>query len=728
VIASLLLAAALFLGPEHAASVPLRDASPYEQRVTSAAASHDTALVVWTDADGLRGVRIDRDGRQLDASALVIDHGLGFTGLPFVARGTDRWLVAWADAAQVKARFVLDDGSVGALLPIPLELTGSGTAVPAVRIAFDGQQFLLLLAEENGSTAVLLDEQGQVLGGKFAVAATEQGLDTIEVLATPSGFAVVFSQWVHDVPAEEHYTIKLLRLHPDGTQAGSIQSLHTDPLHARALHAVADGEDLYVLWGMDTEHDELRIMRSGEPPQILVEGFFAPRDLLYVGGRLVAVLVTSTGKLVLQPIGSGDPRTFDVSGAFTPAAASFGDRALLAANVKPPWAAVSNDPGVVVESDPYAAVVDSTLNVISPLQRIALEPRMQAAPAVAQNDAGEALVVWSESAAAGPPRIAATRLDPLGRALDSPPLPLVETPHSGTGIRPLVASNGNTFLVAWSDGTGMVTRRVLSDGTALPSTVVATNSFFGVTYACLCRSGSGYLLGYVQTISVGRNNFSSEVQVLRLGADGAAAGQPVAIAPRGRNTEVACATGPRGTLFVWRGQQRIDGVIVSDGGTISSTIPIGPPATVFEQQASGTVPAVAANGNSFAVVWNEPGFIDRALVSDLGTVTRPSDPVIPAALQPSDDSVDIAPHGDGYIVAWGASDVLTLTLDAAARVAEPAVPLAASPAIERQPALAEGIAVYLRDTSQTPNVSAQRFRVFTRTLFTNLRRRAVTPR
>jgi hypothetical protein len=165
VIAPLLLATALFLGPEHAVSVPLRDASPYGQRVTSAAASHDTALLVWTDADGLRGVRIDRDGRQLDNDAIVIDHGLGFTGLPFVARGTDRWLVAWADDAQVKARFVLDDGSVGALLPIPLELTGGGTPTPAVRAAFNGQQFLLLLAEENGSTGVLLDEQGQVLGG-----------------------------------------------------------------------------------------------------------------------------------------------------------------------------------------------------------------------------------------------------------------------------------------------------------------------------------------------------------------------------------------------------------------------------------------------------------------------------------------------------------------------------------------------------------------------------------
>jgi hypothetical protein len=727
VIAPLLLATSLFLGPEHAVSVPLRDASPYEQRVTSAAASDDTALVVWTDADGLRGVRIDRDGRQLDAAAIDIDHGLGFTGLPFVARGTDRWLVAWADQAQVKARFVLDDGSVGALLPIPLELTGSA-AIPAVRAAFDGQQFLLLLAEENGSTAVLLDEQGQILGGKFSVAAIEQGLDTIEVLATPSGFAVVFSQWFHDVPEDEHYTIRLLRLHPDGTQSGSIQSLHTDPLHARALHAVADGEDVYVLWGMDAQHDELRIMRSGEAPQILIEGFFAPRDLLYVGGRLVAVLVTGTGKLVLQPIGFGDPLPFDVSGAFTPAAASFGDRALVAANVVPQWAASSNDPGVVVESDPYATVVDSALNVVSPLQRIALEPRIQTAPAVARNEAGEALVVWYESAAAGPPRIAATRLDPLGRALDSPPRPIVETSHSGTGTRPLVAANGNTFLVAWSDGTGMVTRRVLGDGTTLPSTVVATNSFFGVTYACLCRSGSGYLLGYVQTISVGRNNFSSEVQVLRLGADGAAAGQPVAIAARARNTEVACATGPHGTLFVWRGQQRIDGVIVSDGGTISSTIPIGPPATVFEQQATGTVPAVAANGNSFAVVWSEPGTIERALVSDLGTVTRPNDAVIPAALQPSDDSLDIAPHGDGYIVAWGATDVLTMTIDSSARVTAPAVPLAATSATERQPALAEGIAVYLRDTSRTPNVSAQRFRVFTRTLFTNLRRRAVTPR
>jgi hypothetical protein len=725
-IASLLLATSLFLGTEHAVSAPLREASPYEQRVSDAAASHDVALVVWRDADGVRGARVDRDGRQLDPRGFVIDP---VVALPVAARGDDRWLVAWLDDGQVKARFVFDDGSVGARMVLPLSVNG-GAATPALRIAFDGTQYFVLLAQENGSTGVLVDENGQILGSAFPVNAIEQGFDTIDLVVIPSGYAVVYSVWTPGMtPEDDQYSIKLLHLHEDGVQFGNV-TIHTAPFHAVALHAVPEGEDVHVLWGTDVQPNaEVLIMRSGEPPRVLADGLFAPRDLVAINGRLIAVLaVLSNGKLRLQPIDTAEPRTLDVSKAFTPAAVSFGDRALIAANVVPPWAAAANDPGVVVESDPYAVVVNGALADVAPLQRIALEPRLQANPAVARNDAGETLAVWNESAADGPPRIAATRLDYAGRPLDVPPLSIVETPHAGTGIRPLVASDGSGFLVAWNDGTGMMTRRVLRDGTRLPQTAIDTHSFFGVTSACLCRSGNGYLLGFVQLLVSGRQDFTSEIQVLRLDANGAAAGEPFAISSRARNTEVACATGPHGTLFVWRGQQHIDGVLIGDGGTVSAVIPIGPPATIFERQATGTVPAVAANGNVFAVVWSEPGFLERALVSDSGTVTRPSDPVIPAALQPSDDSLDVAPHGDGFVVAWGASDILAILLDSSARVAAPAVVLSAAPGTERQPALVEGMAVYLRDTAALPSSVAARFRVFTRTLADSARRRAVAPR
>jgi hypothetical protein len=701
---SLLLAASLFLGPERAVSTPLPNASPYHQSITDAAAGGDVALAVWLEEwSTVRAMRIDRDGRQLDARPLVLANRTVFRSRPAVARGNGRWLVVWLEDTQILGCFVDDDGRVGSLLTILPAATERVATVATVHVAFDGTRFLVVCAGDPQSAAVYVSADGSVLGSAIPLGIREEGRATVDLVATDSGFAAVFARQMRT--PEERYTIEALRFGRDGALAYEVLD-PGGPSFAAALHAAADGDELAVIWMAPDSWNTWSIhAKEGQSSRVIATQPLAPRDLVAIDHQWFALLADRE-QLRLEPLRGGTSHTWDVTGDMGfAAAASFGDRALVAVTVP-----------VDQSEDPFAAVVDGALQEVAPLRRFAEEPAVQRTPAVARNASGESLVVWAESS------ILAVRLDAAGRVVD--PQPLLLGPALEYGSRPAVASDGTDFLVAWQTGTGWMTRRVSRDGSLSEPSRQSVDAGINQN-GCLCWTGNKYLLGY-QRLRYATHWYSvSEVRAARVGANGAFDASPPMLLPGDAyNSDLDCSSIAGTTLFVWRGDA-IEGAFVTAAGTVSATIELSPRDFFPSLFRVDPMPAMATNGSAFAVAWYADSIVQRALVSPEGTVTRPNDAPLSAPLELGSEGLGLAPLGSGFVLAFGTGDLLAVRLDANGQVIDAPVALSATAAAERQPVLAEGLAVYLRDTQSS---LMPRWRVFTRTISSGPRRHAASPR
>jgi hypothetical protein len=707
----LLLAASLLLGPEHAVSTPVADASPYEQSISDAVAGGDVALTVWVEPmASVRAMRIDRDGRQLDPEALVLASGNALRERPAVARGADRWLVVWVENETVIGRFVDDDGRIGELLTIQPQTPVS--QLSTIHVAFDGERFLVLRSGPSGSLAVRLDAHGAVIGESIPLDVRESGYATVALVAGRPGFVIVFSRWTppDGQPSSESYTIETLRLDGSGTVIAH-ETLEGGPLHAAALQAAEDGDGLVIAWGVGGPFNEsqIRARHGGESSHVIAGAFLAPRDVVNAGGRWY-VLAAGLGTLRLEPVDGGPARTWDIDGEIGySSGVSLGDRTVLVTSIAP-----HSPAGLFF--DPFAIVVDGALTDIAPRQLIAPEPDLQRDPAVARNRFGESLVTWVEGG------IRAVRLDAAGHAIDRQPLLLGNDVYYSA--KPSVASDGTGYVVVWQSGHGLVVRRVQRDGTLSPPSRQTTDVVTG-TPACICWTGSDYLVGYANLLSAWRWYITSEVHAARVTPDGTfAATPPLLIAGPDANADISCAAGRDATFFLWRGSS-VTGALVTAGGAVSGLIPLSPRNFYSSPYPpKDPMPAVAANGDTFAVAWYDEGIVQRAIVTSNGTVTTPNDAAIPATLDVFSDSISLAPHGTGFLLAWGSSDILAVELDSAGRPVDAPFALSATPVAERQAALTGSLVTYMRDTKGT---FAPRWRIFTRTISPGPRRRAVTP-
>jgi hypothetical protein len=413
-------------------------------------------------------------------------------------------------------------------------------------------------------------------------------------------------------------------------------------------------------------------------------------------------------ELQLQPFDGGTARSWSFDGHIGQASmASFGDRALLATTLYPSWSLRGLE-----TSDPYALLVDASLADIGPLRRITPEPRLQTDPAVVRNAHGEILAAWLEPGVESLPGVLAQRLDTSGRPLDAQPLRIGDAPVAGGW--PRVATDGDDFLVVWQGGTGLMTRRVSRDGT------LTAPSDIGVTLSidtCVCWAGTQYLVAAVEGISIRPPKL--EVRLSHLSRAGDSATTTAVPLASGLPMNVNCAAGRDSTLVAWR-RDGLEATLVSHGGTPSAVIPVGSPPVTKRIWIS--IPSIAAASDGFAVAWPDDGVVQRALVSEQGTVTRPDD----APIVSDGDSARIAPMGSGFALVWSSGDDLYVTrLDSSARATSEAVALSATGGIERQPVMTEGLALYVRDTEHEVE---PRWRIFTRTILSAARRRAISPR
>jgi hypothetical protein len=370
------------------------------------------------------------------------------------------------------------------------------------------------------------------------------------------------------------------------------------------------------------------------------------------------------------------------------AAGSFGDAALVATTVA--------DSG---ETDVALGVVDGALQDRLPQTLLQPDSPLQQEPSIARNAAGESLVAWLESGGAGGPAVKATFLDRAGRAVREPFVIASATP-GGYGL-PTVASDGTDFLVVWYDypiGTRSV--RVLRGGTVLPPVALPHAG----SPSCLAWTGTGYLLGDFRTVRVRGRAIDAEIRATRLSLEGVA-DETIVVAPEVRSyTDMDCAAGDSGTLFVFGGRESFGGAIVTDGGSLIAPIPLAP---------NGIRTTVAANGDRYLAAWStDRGTIEWSVVNGNGIAS-----LVPEQLEtgPGLVSLDAVPYRGGHFLAWSTGDLRGVALDTAGRSVA-SVSISETPRYDGEPTLLGGdtiLAAYLRDVSpQSPPV----LRVFTRAL------------
>jgi hypothetical protein len=287
--------------------------------------------------------------------------------------------------------------------------------------------------------------------------------------------------------------------------------------------------------------------------------------------------------------------------------------------------------------------------------------------------AGSAALAWNGSvyllaAARGgaAPEIRAARVGPDGKALDGAGLALGRAAVM-LADGPTVAWNGSRFVVLWATQEmeeGRETPRLAGalvggDGqvAAMPGRDWTTS---GGGPALAVSGGDAFAFWAEVSWWTDRGIPADlDVQGLRLGREGGAAGKPALIS-RGTNlqSEPVIASGGDRLLVAWedRRDDKANGDIyaarlASDGKTLD-------PVALALGTGPGVqrAPAVAWTGEEFLVAWNEgPRGLFAARVSAAGEVLdRPPLPVPGTAGQALLSDPAVCGDGDGALLAWGA--------------------------------------------------------------------------
>lgn len=279
-----------------------------------------------------------------------------------------------------------------------------------------------------------------------------------------------------------------------------------------------------------------------------------------------------------------------------------------------------------VPSSVMAALVPASgdATAITQLPSLGNVPGWHSSPAVASNGE-DYLVTWSNDAPERSALILAARVSRTGTLLDASPL----TVSSGPGMQysPSVASNGTDYLVAWDD----------------------------------MRSGDSG--SYIRASRVTHDGRVLDAQPLQLPEDAANDYFP-AVASNGTDYLVIWSR-----YFRSRGSQIFGARVTSEGEVLD---PAGLAVTDLRPETDSSRPSVVSNGTDYLAAWGESsgpfGSVSElrvARVTSRGTVETPGGSMPGAG--PGADRPALAFNGTNYFVVWrpvSRWEVLGLRLDA----------------------------------------------------------------
>lgn len=279
----------------------------------------------------------------------------------------------------------------------------------------------------------------------------------------------------------------------------------------------------------------------------------------------------------------------------------------------------------------------------------------QCCPAVACDGAGF-LVVWQDERG-GSDDIYGARIAQDGTVLDPEGLPI--STAAGDQSFPAVAFGDSVFLVVWQDERGSYSdiygARVSSSGEVLDPADIAISTA-PEDQCCPAVAYDGASFGVVWQDERGASCDIYGARVSEAGVVQEPAGIAVSSATDDQRSP-RVAAGDTHLLVVWqdgRSGERDEVYAARLARTGEVLDPLG--AAVSSSPYGGCCPAVAFDGTSFAVVWQdwrwgESGDIYAARVSEAGTVLDPSGIAVSRA-ESDQDAPSVARAGFGVFAVW----------------------------------------------------------------------------
>jgi hypothetical protein len=598
--------------------------APGDQDMPSIAYDGTNFFVVWHDERGgsydIYGARVTADGVVIDPSGIAVSAAAGDQLYPTVAfDGTD-FLVVWQDERSgwldIYAARVTGEGEV---------LDPSGIAVSTAQ--YD-QEFPAVESDGSGFLVVWQDSRGDEYYDIYGARVTAAG-----AVLDPAGIAISRAVYDQMFPAVDFngmdyfvvwedernglgdiYGARVTRAGVVLDTAGIAVSVAPDDQGGPGI--TSDGSNSFVVW-----HDArssgyydiygARVTQAGvvlDPTGIAVST--APDEQEWpaaafdgtnfnvawqdwrggMAGDIYCARVSAAGT-VLDPSGIAVSKTEDDQGY--PRVASAGSNFLLV------W---QDERGG--SYDIYGARVTGS-GTVQDTSGIVLTTATneQWHPAIAA--AGTTfLVVWQDNRS-GTWDIYAARVTESGMVLD--PSGLSVSAASGDQSLPTVASDGETFLVAWTDERGgpepdIYAARVTHDGVVLdPGGIPVSAATSGQWESSVAFGGTTFLVVWPDA-----RGGSSDVYGARITAAGNVL-DPSGIAVStgtGDQGHPAVASDGRDFFVTWEDSRSgstydVYGARVTAAGTVQDSQGVAISTEAFNQ----TYPAIAFDGTNFLVVW-----------------------------------------------------------------------------------------------------------------------------
>jgi hypothetical protein len=517
-----------------------------------------------------------------------------------VAFNGDRFLVTWPMETVFRGALIDANGTV--LKTFDIASSAQTRYQPITVAANGGFQFVSTITDFNGVPndngypldvgVTPIDGNGTV-GARVVIAPPTTPVFDLRAVSSGTEVVVAWSTAV-GIPGG---TVRAVRVTSAG--AGAIETIPTEEMY---LHDVRlDGGGFFVIYGADTT-----------------------KFLRRLGASASTVLAMPAAQSTVLDVASNGARTLALVRGNTRLGYDFG----------------------AAGADLYVTRLDTGES-----EPLVVAPRHQSLPDVAA--AGELrLAVWCEYI--GSERrlgIVGSRLSAEGYALDLNGIDVHASVYRPSG--PRVASNGTDWLVVWVDAAKLYGTRIAHDGTLIdPIPVVLATHLYSDSDVAVSWDGTQYVVVFLRGDYM--RGLRTTVHAARVPALGAITTPELALAEllladQGANELPAIASGPEGSLVVWRQGSFLQGMLLSRSGTIT---PIG-----FPRTPTTTRPSVAWNQGTFLVATGFRGSfgdqIQWLLVSDTGVVSTPLSPFLNIFLGSNgSSSLELEAYADGFLLFW----------------------------------------------------------------------------
>jgi hypothetical protein len=638
--------ATLVPGSEKGVTAPVPDVAPFDQASGRIATDGDSFLAVWIEhslngTGDVHGARLTPEGKRVDDAVLHIATTNADENRVAIAFGGDRYFVVWSTPTALRARFVARDGAMSDVIEI-----AALTNFRQPQVAFNGSRFLVTWRTDAQFRGALVDINGAIVK-TFDIATTQLTPYDPAVVAVSGTFR--FATAIVDfngVPNGNGYPadVGVTPIDADGVVGTRVViAPATTPVFD--LNAASSGSEFLVGWttaigipGSTVRDVLVTNAGAGAIDVIPADGLYL-HDLVADSSGFLIFYGADGTKYMRRP-GAREP----IGSVNTPAtqtalldSANNGDRTLVivrgAARPGFEWGPAGGDL--------YVTRLDTM-----EIEPLVVAPRHQSSPDIAA--AGDLrLAVWCEYI--GSERrlaILGTRLSASRNAIDANAIDV----HASVfhPAAPRVASNGTDWLVVWVDNNALYGARIAHDGTPLDGTpfVIATDIFVGSDLA-VSWDGSRYNVVFFRGQFL--RGLRTVVRVARIPAQDTRPEPELVLSEDTANEFPAIASGPDGSLVVWRDSFHLRAALLAPSGAVT---PLG----LLSTDAIAPRPAVGWNGNTFLVAAPFNERLQWFLVSATGVVRTPLStfPHIDSTLGVGTGfpAIEVEAFGDSFLLFW----------------------------------------------------------------------------